>query len=164
MRTIAATVTIAAALAAAPSAAQASSVQTTMAVTANTVNSCAVAAQPLAFGTVNQIGGAATDSQTTVVVTCTPGVAYNVGLDQGAHAMSGVRQMQSAAGSTLIPYLVYQDAARTTTWGNTVGTDTVARTATLTPTTLAVYGRVPANAPLAPAGLYADLVTVTVTF
>ena len=155
---------VSAALFAAASVVQASTVQTTMAVTASTSNSCAVAAAPLAFGTVNQISGTATDSQTTITVTCTPGVAFNVGLDGGAHQTGGVRQMQAVAGSALIPYSVFSDAGHTTSWGNTVGTDTVARTATVTPATLTVYGRIAGNAGLVAAGAYADLVTVTVTF
>lgn len=144
--------------------AQASNVQTTMAVTTTNVNSCVVSALPLAFGALNQVSGTATDSQTTITVACTLGVAYNVGLDAGLHASGAVRQMQAVAGTAVIPYAVYSDAARTTLWGNTVGTDTVARTAAATPSLLTVYGRIPANAPMASGGAYADLVTVTVTF
>lgn len=149
---------------AAATTATAGSVQTTMPVTALNLSSCAVVAQPLAFGSINQIGGVATDTQTTITVTCTPGVAYNVGLDAGAHASGGVRQMQSATSTAIIPYSVYSDSAHTTIWGNTVGTDTVARTATVLPASLTVYGRVPAGAGLVAAGAYTDVVTVTVTF
>lgn len=144
--------------------AQASSVNGTMPVTAITVNSCAVVAQPLVFGTLNQLGGVSTDSQTTVTVTCTPGVTYDVGLDMGAHASGGVRQMQSALGGNVIPYQLYSNAARTTAWGNTAGTNTVSATAILSPVLLTVYGRVAGNAALVPAAAYSDLVTVTVTF
>lgn len=144
--------------------AAASSVGTTMPVTALTVTACAVAATPLAFGTLNQLNGSANDSQTTLVVTCTPGTTYDVGLDAGAHASGGVRHMTPVAGAASIPYVLYTTAGRTTTWGNTVGTDTVNATATVTPTTLTVYGRVPAGTAPVAVGAYADLVTVTVTF
>lgn len=144
--------------------AHAGTVQTTMPVTALNISSCAVVALPLAFGSLTQIGGTAVDSQTTVTVTCTPGVGYNVGLDDGAHAAGGTRQLQAVIGSSVIPYTIYSDAARTTQWGTTIGSDTVARTATLLPAALTVYGRIPANTPLATAGAYTDLVTVTVTF
>lgn len=146
------------------SVAQASNVQTTMAVTATNANSCAVLAQPLAFGTVNQVSGAVTDTQTTITVSCTPGIAYNVGLDTGAHATAGVRQMQALLGTALIPYSVFSDSARATSWGNSVGVDTVARTASALPTSLTVYGRIPAGSGLVASGAYTDLVTVTVTF
>lgn len=142
----------------------ASTVQTTMPVTALNLASCVVTALPLAFGSINQVAGAAIDSQTTVIVTCTPGISYNVGLDNGTHAASGVRRIQSLTSSATIPYAVYSDAARSTAWGTTVGTDTVAQTAQLLPTTLTVYGRIPAGATLVAAGAYSDLVTVTVTF
>lgn len=155
---------VATGLAIVPMPAFASSVNTTMPVTATTLATCAVVAQPLVFGTLNQIGGAATDSQTTVVVTCTPGVAYDVGLDQGAHSDANGRHMLSALTTSTIPYLLYSNASRTTAWGNTVGTNTVTGTATAIPATLTVYGRVPANAPIVAAGAYTDTVTVTVFF
>lgn len=149
---------------AAPAAAQASTVGTTMPVTSLTINACAVVATPLVFGTLNQFGGTPNDSQSTVVVTCTPGTVYDVGLDNGAHPAAGVRQMQPVIGTGPIPYSLSSNAARTTAWGNTIGTNTVNGTAGLLPTTLTVYGRVPANAPPVAANAYADLVTVTVTF
>ena len=147
-----------------PAAASASTVGTTMPVTAVTVNACAVVATGLVFGTLNQISGTANDSQSTITVTCTPGTSYDVGLDNGAHAAGGVRYMTPAVGSGTIPYALYTSAARMTGWGNTVGTDTVNHTAGVLPTTLTVYGRVPAGAPPVAAGAYADLVPVTVTF
>lgn len=146
------------------SAASASTATGTMPVTAITLNACAVAAQPLVFGTLNQITGSANDGQTTVVVTCTPGTSYDVGMDTGVHATGGVRRMKSALGADMIPYVLYSDATRTTAWGGTSGTNTVTGTAGLLPATLTVYGRVPSNAPLVAAGAYADVVTVSVTF
>lgn len=145
-------------------AASASTVGTTMPVTALVLNACAVVATPLVFGTLNQINGTPNDSQTTVVVTCTPGTNYDVGLDNGAHASGGVRYMTPTIGSAQIPYALYSNATRTTAWGNTVGTNTVAGTAGILPATLTVYGRVAGNATPVVADVYTDLVTVTVTF
>lgn len=145
-------------------AANASTAQTTMAVTATTLSACSVVALPLVFGNVNQVSGTATDSQTTLTVVCTPGVNYSVGLDQGAHAVGGTRNMQAALGTATIPYNLYSDSTRTTAWGNTVNTDTVSGTAVVLPGIYNVYGRVPANAPLVGIGAYTDTVTVTVTF
>jgi spore coat protein U-like protein len=145
-------------------AAVAGTVGTTMPVTAVTVSACAVAASPLVFGTLNQLNGGANDSQTTVTVTCTPGTPYDVGLDQGAHATGGVRRMAGTLGSASIPYMLYSNASRSAVWGNTVGTNTVGGTAGLLPSTLTVYGRVPAGTPAVAADAYSDAVTVTVTF
>lgn len=147
-----------------PLPAYASSVTGTMPVTAISLNACAVVATPLVFGTLNQIGGTATDSQTTVVVTCTPGTTYDVGLDSGTHDSGGTRHMQAVLSSATVPYALYSNASRTTAWGNTIGTNTVPGTAGLLPATFTVFGRVPGNAPLVAAGVYADVVTVTVTF
>ena len=135
-----------------------------MPVSAITLNSCAVVALPLVFGTLNQLGGATTDSQTTVTVTCTPGVSFDVGMDLGAHASGGVRQMQSPLGGHIVPYRLYSNASRTVAWGSTTGSNTVAGTAALVPVLLTVYGRVAGDAALVPADAYTDLVTVTVTF
>ena len=135
-----------------------------MAVAATALNACVVAATPLAFGTISQLGGSANDSTATITVTCTPGTTYAVGLDQGLHAGGGVRQMEGALSTNLLPYTLYSNASRTVAWGNAIGTDTVTGTATLLPAALTVYGRIPGGAPLATAGVYTDAVTVTVSF
>ena len=48
-------------------------------------------------------------------------------------------------GSNTINYLLYTDSARTTVWGNTVGTDTVAAIGNGASQSFTVYGRVPAQ-------------------
>lgn len=135
-----------------------------MPVTAVALNSCLVAATPMVFGTVNQLAGSATDSTAALTISCTPGTNYTVGLDQGLHASGGVRQMEGLLATDTLPYTLYSNASRTTPWGNTNGTDTIAGTAGLVASILTVYGRIPANAPLARAGAYTDAVTVTLTF
>lgn len=134
-----------------------------MPVTALVVPSCTVAALPLVFGPLSLSGGD-TDTQTSIVLTCTPGTGYNVGLDAGAHASNGVRNMVGTLNGSLVPYQVYSNAARTTEWGNAFGTNTVAGTAGSAITNLTVYGRVAGRADLFPAGGYTDAVTVTVRF
>lgn len=157
-------VAMALAVALTPHAATASSVGTTMPVTALTVNACVVAATPLVFGTLNQVGGTPNDTQATVVVTCTPGTTYDIGMDNGAHASGGVRHMAPTIGSAVVPYALFTNVSRTTSWGNTVGTNTVSGTAGVLPATLTVYGRVPAGFTPVVADAYSDVVTVTVTF
>ena len=146
------------------SAAFAGTTGTTMPVTATAVDSCAVAAQPLVFGTLNQVGGGATNGQADVTVVCTPGVSYEVGLDMGANAAGGTRNMAAAGGTGVVPYGLFSDSTRTTAWGNTVGSDTVSGTAAALPGVHTVYGRVPGGSALVEAGTYTDTVTVTVTF
>jgi spore coat protein U-like protein len=58
---------------------------------------------------------------------------------------------------------LYSNAGRTTVWGNTVGTDTVAGTGTGATQSLTVYGRVPVQSTPG-AGTYTDTVITTVTY
>jgi len=150
-------------LVAPPVMAQSGNGSTTMAVTAIVASTCAVVAQPLAFGTLSLSGGN-NDSQTTITLTCTPGTGYTVGLDGGAHSAAGVRRMAGTIGSSTIPYYIYTNASRTSEWGNTTGVNTMSGTAASAATNLTVYGRVPGNASFFTAGGYTDTVNVTVTF
>ena len=133
-----------------------------MAVSSLIVNTCVVAATPLVFGTLDLIGSAPNDSTSTVTVTCTPGTAYNVGLDNGANFLV-TRRMKSAT-AAYIPYALYSDTTRATPWGDIIGTSTVAGTAAVIPTILTVYGRVPGGTTPVVANTYVDLVTVTITY
>jgi spore coat protein U-like protein len=142
--------------------AEAVTATTTLAVTATVLNTCLVSAQPLPFGNYDPNATTDLDITTTITVTCTTGTTYNVGLDKGANGASvTARAMKS--GSNTLNYSMFRDSARTQNWGNTVGTDTVPRTAALVPDVLTVYGRV-AKSQNVPAGLYTDTVQVTVTY
>ena len=138
----------------------------TMPVSVNVINSCTVSATPMAFGTPVAIGGANIDTTSTIALACTNGATYVVALDMGLNAASGQRYLSNGAATPVtIPYSVYRDAGRTSTWGSITGTDTVAGTAgTSGLVTLTAFGRIPASAPSVGAGAYTDTVTVTVTF
>jgi len=137
----------------------------TMPVSVNVINSCTVAATPMAFGAPTAIGGANVDSSSTITLQCTNGASYDVALDLGTNAVAGQRYMDNAAGTVTIPYDIYRDVGRTAAWGNTSGTDTVAGVAGLSgAVSLTAYGRIPASASSVVAGSYSDTVTVTVTF
>ena len=134
-----------------------------MLVSSLTVNACIVVATPLVFGTLNLIAASPNDSTSTVTVTCTPGTGYNVGLDNGVN-FATTRRMKSATAAVYVPYALYSDTNHATPWGNTVGTNTVAGTAAVTPTILTVYGRVPGGTTPVAADGYFDTVTVTITY
>ena len=55
------------------------------------------------------------------------------------------RKLKGGPSNELINYAIYSNSGRTTNWGNTVGTDTVAGTGNGSAQTLQVYGRVPAQ-------------------
>lgn len=101
------------------------------------------------------------DQTSTITVTCTEAAPYDIGLDGGGSGDVAARVMTGAGGD--VGYQLYQEAARTTVWGETVGTDTVAATGTGVAQTHTVYGRVPPQ-PTPPAGTYTDVVAVTVTW
>jgi spore coat protein U-like protein len=102
------------------------------------------------------------DETSTINVTCTNTTPYNIGLDKGLNG-SSVTTRQMKAGSALINYSLFSDSGRTTNWGNTVGTDTVAATGNGSAQPFTVYGRIPAQTSPA-AGSYSDTITVTVTY
>ncbi|MDW5316411.1 spore coat U domain-containing protein [Rhizobium sp. PL01] len=104
------------------------------------------------------------DASSNLVVQCTNGTSYNVGLDAGigSGATTAVRKMTGPNAET-VSYSLYTDAARGIVWGNTIGTNTKAATGSGAAQTYTVYGRVPPqNAPTP--GAYADTVTVTLTY
>jgi spore coat protein U-like protein len=146
-----------------PSAAHAATEQTTFTVSATVVAACAVSASNLSFGNYNPTLGSANDNQTSLLVTCTNGAGYNVGLDAGAGsgATPAARKMMNSTNALL--YTLYRDSNRTLVWGDSVGSNTLASTGTGAQQTVNIYGRIGA-AQTAPAGSYSDTITVTVTF
>ena len=137
---------------------------TTFPVTANVLTSCSVSANPLAFGSYDPTATAPLDAATTLSVLCTVGTSFTVGLNAGTAPGATVTTRQMTNGASALSYALYQSAARTTIWGNTPGTNTPPPTTALaTPTSLTVYGRVPASQNV-PAGGYSDTITVTVNY
>jgi spore coat protein U-like protein len=132
----------------------------TMTVSATVDATCLITATPLAFGA---YAGTQTDATSTLSVTCSNTTPYNVGLDAGlATGATVTSRAMTITGASLL-YSLFQDAGRTTNWGNTVGTDTVAGTGTGSAQTLTVYGRIEAGQFVTP-GAYTDTITATVTY
>jgi spore coat protein U-like protein len=116
----------------------------------------------LDFGTQGVLT-AAVDATSTLGVVCTPSTAYDIGLNTGGGSGATTTTRKMTGGGATIDYQMFQDAAHTTNWGDTVSTDTVSGTGTGTEQSFTVYGRVPAQTTPA-TGTYTDTVTVTVTF
>src|SRR5580704_9647187 len=110
----------------------------------------------LNFGTAGVLGGALggtnTDQTTSLSVQCTNTTPYNIGLDAGTTASATVSQRLLVNGSTsaTINYNLYTTAGRSTVWGNTVNTDTVAATGSGATQSYTIYGRVPPQTTPAP--------------
>ncbi len=142
-----------------PAAAQTAT--TTFQVTATVQATCLITANPLAFGT---YAGTQTDASTTISVTCTNTSAYNVALSAGnAVGATVTTRGMTGPGLAVLNYGLYTNPARSTNWGETVGTDTVAGVGSGTAQILTVYGRVPAGQFVTP-GAYVDTITATISF
>jgi spore coat protein U-like protein len=162
-------VTLVAGALAAVGVANAATRTTTFPVTATVATNCLVSAAALGFGTYTQ-GNGDVDATSVVSVRCSTGLAFNVGLDAGLTGGATVTTRRMLSGANQLAYSLFQEVARTTNWGNTVGTDTRTGTgagfAAANIQALTVFGRVPdsvANQGV-PAGAYTDTVTVTVTY
>lgn len=125
---------------------------------------CTIAADPLDFGTTGVLDSNL-DAQSDLTVRCTNTTPYTIGLDAGDVANSTVadRLLQGTATASTVAYQLYQDASRTTVWGNTPDTDTVGGVGTGSDQTVTVYGRVPTQDSPEP-DTYAATVTATVFF
>lgn len=155
-------------------AAQAATDATTFNVRLTITESCVInttAPTNVVFANQARTAAALTLDATGIVnVNCTPGTAYTVGLSGGINTVApatqlvptaGVRRMRLGATTNYVGYELYTTAARTVFWGNTTGS-WLAGTGTGANVAMNVFGRVTgANAP---AGLYEDTVTATVTY
>ena len=131
-------------------------------VSANVQSSCALSgASDLGFGSAASNFSGNINASSTITMSCVYRSAWQVGLDNGQHAVGSTRRMIQGSGAVI--YELYRDSARTQRWGNTLNTDTSSGTGTGSAQSLTVYGRVAPQSGLA-AGNYADKITVTVTF
>ncbi len=122
-----------------------------------------VSTSTLNFGT-NGVINANIEQSATLNVQCTNTTPYNIGLDGGANGgTTTTRLMKGGPTNETIQYKLFSNSGRTTNWGNTVGTDTVASTGNGASQPFTIYGRVPPQTTPTP-GAYSDTVTVTVTY
>lgn len=132
-------------------------------VSATAVDSCVVNANALAFGTYDPLMSVATDGVSDITVTCTADVIYDVGLNAGTGAGATTNTRRMTRDDQTLAYSLYRDGARSLTWGDRVGTDSVAGVGTGLPVNHKMYGRVPARQPVR-SGFYSDVVTATIYF
>ncbi len=138
-----------------------------LAVSATVATNCLFNSGTMAFGTYTP-GNGNVDVSGSVIVRCTNGMTYAVGLGTGlaTGATEANRSMQN--GAALLSYSLFKDVTRLQNWGQTLVADRVNGTGAGlgTAQTLTVYGRIPdagANQ-LAAAGSFTDTVLVTITY
>lgn len=141
-------------------------------------HACTVTATPLAFGNYVSPQGPRVDSSATVQVRCTPTyllltcqVAYTLSISTGLAPAGSSRQL--SAGSGLLRYDLYSDAARTQPWGDggssgaqvggSISTGLLGLVCLQGSSNHTVYGRIPAGQNV-PVGAYADQVVLTVAY
>ena len=133
-------------------------------ISALNTNSCNISTTPMSFGTRTDLNSAQTASN-QISVTCTNGVKYSLGLNNGSNGGTSPsnRFMANAASSQKIIYGIYQNSSLTQQWGSTAGTDVVSGTATGLTQVYNAYGQIPVQlTPLG--GSYADTVVITLTY
>lgn len=143
--------------------AQAATTTTTFQVTTNVHAACSVSATSHSFADYDHTSATPLDAINQVTTTCTLGTPYDIGLGAGTGSGATVAARKMTAGTDTLIYSLYQDAARTTVWGETIGTNTVSGAASATFNNYTVYGRMPAGQD-SPTGAYSDTITVTVTY
>lgn len=103
----------------------------------------------------------------SIVLQCTPGTRLTIGIGSGANTASVAAGRFLAKGSERLRYQLYQDAAFNTVWGD--GSNGAAALSTTFPAaggtqSYPVYARLFSVTPMPSAGIYNDVVTVTISY
>lgn len=145
--------------------AQAGTVSSNLSVNATVTANCTVSTSALNFGSVDTLSASAVDGSGGISVTCTNGTGWTAAADAGGGSGATFATRRMSQGANLLSYSLYTDAARTNVWGDGTGsTVTIGNTGTGAAQNVTVYGRIPGSQSSAPAGSYADTVSVTVTY
>ena len=144
---------------------RAANVTSNVLVTATVIESCGLAATPLAFGNYNSLAGATLDAAAMIIPVCSVGTNYSVALNAGlGNGASMVTRKLTGPNGAVLDYGVYSDYARTTAWGDGSGGTTYnVSTGNGQPQSLSIYGRIPASQAVQ-VGAYSDTITVTLTY
>ena len=171
--------TIAAALLAAPAIARAASSSTTIAVSASVTQNCTISTTAaLAFASYDPIGAnasAALNATGQISVACSKGATgLTIGIDSGAHVSGSQRQMLGSVAAGMLQYNLFQPPNNTprtpcsfpavTNWTNTgAGLFTLSSATTKEARVYNVCGTIPGGQDVA-ADAYADTVSATINF
>lgn len=134
-------------------------------------NDCIITAPNATFGSAPLVSSFNPITR-TILIRCSAGAAYTVGLDNGANALNGVRRMRDGTTSNYISYDIYKTATSTSRWGPTgadrrssASADANAGTYDSVTTQGYTYrAQVLPGQVTPPAGSYKDTVRIDVTF
>lgn len=133
----------------------------------------AAAATDVDFGSALSTSATPANAQGAVTAQCSALTPYTIALNAGANPATAndvtTRRMRNtdAAVTTnnFVAYQLYSNATRTTVWGATAGTNTVAGTGTGLNQVYPIFGQVAnPSANNAATGSYLDTVTATITY
>ncbi len=145
--------------------ASAATATATLAVSATVTRTCVVSGGTLAFGAYSPLAASPTDNTATFSVACTRNTSATLGLNTGANALGPTRRLTDGGGTpSFLSYELFQDAARTTVWGNVAGAWVGYTAPNSAAQTMTVYGRIAALQDVPSTTTYNDTVTITVTF
>ena len=120
---------------------------------------CNVSPQSVNFGNYDTLETQPLDGIGNISVRCDAETTFTISIGSGAGTHTA-RQM--ASGADILEYNLYTDPSRLTVWGDgSAGSVTVSDTASTAEK--AIYGRVPARQNV-PAGLYNDVIVVTIVY
>ena len=136
-----------------------------LSVSATVTSNCTVSTSPLDFGDVNTLSGSNVDGTGGITVTCTNGTDWEAAAGVGSGSGATLLSRRMTFGSNLLSYSLYTDATRTSVWGDGTGTTSlITNTGTGGAQNVTIYGRIGSGQSSAPAGGYADTVSVTITY
>lgn len=130
---------------------------------------CAINAPDLDFGSAPLVAGFSPTTR-TIMIRCTKGESYDVGLSDGSHARGGQRRMQ--AGGNFLAYELYKGVSGIQRWGSQGSQRRGSSEAETNPGSadgqndqgFVLRGVIDQNQPTPPAGIYTDMVVVDVEF
>jgi spore coat protein U-like protein len=127
-------------------------------VSATVPSVCNVTTTAVAFGNVDVTTAGNVDATGGFSVVCTNGTAWTAAASAGVGVGASTAARKMTSGSDLLNYALYTDAGRSVNFVSATGTGSGAAQ----PRT--IYGRIPSGQSSAPAGSYADSVTVSLTY
>lgn len=122
---------------------------------------CTVDPQSVAFGAYDSVSGAAVDGVGYISLGCDSPTSIEIRLSTGASGSYDERIMSS--GGPQMRYNLYTDSSRAAVWGDGAGGSGTVSATIGTSRDVTVYGRIAPNQNL-PAGTYADVIVVTLTY
>lgn len=123
------------------------------------------------FGQISSLNSAVSQTSTpgsgSIVLQCTPGTPLTIGIGSGANTGNVAAGRFLAKGSERLRYQLYKDSAFSNVWGD--GSNGATALSATFPSAggtqnYPVYARLFSVTPLPSAGLYSDVVTVTVSY